>query len=146
MLTLTCDDCGLVRAIHSAQHVRRHAEGNVCRKCAKKRMQERTGTARHPFAELLNRIKQKCYNPNNDMYPHTGAKGITVCEEWLNDRHAFFKFLEDLNYDRKIHRIVRIDKTGPFSPENCTVVLKKGAENDQRTNTAVRESESIAAG
>lgn len=34
-------------------------------------------------------IKTRCYNPNSRCYKNYGGKGITMCEEWLNDFHAF---------------------------------------------------------
>lgn len=35
-------------------------------------------------------IKTRCYNRKYKDWPHWGGRGITVCDEWLNDFAAFF--------------------------------------------------------
>lgn len=135
MPLLTCDICGKVRQISSLQHARKHANGNVCRVCSKYRAHARAGRVRHKFSEHYNAMKQKCYNPNNSLYETNGAKGIYVCEEWLKDRQLFFKFLTDNNYDPKLNRLSRIDKTGPFSPENCEIVPLRNPKTKEITSS-----------
>lgn len=34
-------------------------------------------------------IKTRCYNPKAHNYKLYGAKGVTMCDEWLNDFQAF---------------------------------------------------------
>lgn len=31
------------------------------------------------------KMKQKCYNKNDDHYKYYGKRGIRICDEWLND-------------------------------------------------------------
>ena len=40
---------------------------------------------------MWNSMIDKCYNPNNKMYPNYGAKGVTVCERW----HCLANFIDD---------------------------------------------------
>lgn len=44
-------------------------------------------------------IKTRCYNPNSRCYKNYGGKGITMCEEWLNDFHAFRSWMLEHGYD-----------------------------------------------
>lgn len=34
---------------------------------------------------ILNGMKYRCYNPSCKGYKNYGARGITVCDEWLNN-------------------------------------------------------------
>lgn len=45
-------------------------------------------------------------------------KGITVCEEWKNNREAFFKWAHDNNYSKEL-TLDRIDPNGNYEPANC---------------------------
>lgn len=60
----------------------------------------------------------RCENPNNDMYKHYGAKGISVCEEW----HDFWKFVdwaESIGGRPKGYTLDRINVNGNYEPSNC---------------------------
>ena len=39
------------------------------------------------------RMKDRCYNPNNNRYKNYGGRGIKVCDRWLE---SFENFLEDM--------------------------------------------------
>ena len=43
-------------------------------------------------------IKQRCYNKNNSSYKYYGAKGIKLCEEWLDVKN-FYNWLHKNGYD-----------------------------------------------
>jgi len=61
-------------------------------------------------------MKARCYNDNNDSYPHYGERGIEVCERWL---FSFENFLSDMG-NRPIGRTIdRIDGNKGYSPGNC---------------------------
>jgi hypothetical protein len=63
------------------------------------------------------KLKQRCYNKNNPKYPIYGARGIIVCDRWLE---SFLNFLEDMGKrppDKT--SIDRIDVNGNYEPSNC---------------------------
>lgn len=72
-------------------------------------------------------IIKRCYNPNDSSFFTYGGKGITMCEEWLNDVKIFTKWCKEngLNKDNyKKLEIDRIDSSKGYYPENCRFLTK----------------------
>lgn len=88
---------------------------------------------------LWNAMKQRCYSPGNPSYKYYSAKGITVCDEWLNDFYAFRQWAIDNGYDysktRKEQSLDRIDNQKGYSPDNCRFVSH--SENCKNTDRNV---------
>lgn len=83
----------------------------------------------HPLYGSWVSMKNRCYNQNNHDYRWYGAVGITVCDRWRNDFHAFIEDMGEKPTPK--HTLERIDGTKSYSPANC----KWATRTEQRRNS-----------
>lgn len=79
----------------------------------------------------------RCYNPKCKSYKDYGARGITVCEEWRNDKQAFIDWAYANGYKDELS-IDRIDNDGNYNPWNCRWVTIKQQVNNRRCNFYIK--------
>lgn len=99
----------------------------------KKKTHGMTGT---PEYYCWQGMKDRCYNKSSPSYDNYGARGITVCDRWINSFENFYNdigkyYVEGLELDR-------IDVNGNYFPENC----KWSTEQEQSWNQRVYKNNS----
>ena len=77
-------------------------------------------------------MKARCYNPKAISYKNYGAKGITVCDEWLTFEN-FHNWAIKNGYNDNL-QIDRIDNNKGYCPENCRwVTITENMRNQTQT-------------
>jgi len=86
-------------------------------------LQDRTthGKSRSHTHKVWSGMKQRCLNENAPDYDNYGARGVSVCERWLD----FNLFLEDLGEIPSDKEIDRIDNNGNYELGNVRFSTRK---------------------
>lgn len=77
-------------------------------------------------------MKQRCYDPNADMYGIYGGRGIKVCDAW-QEFVPFYEWAIANGYSKNL-QLDRIDNNGNYGPENCRWVTASENSNNRRTS------------
>ena len=96
---------------------------------------EKHGLTTNKFYHIWKGILRRCNNPKNKDYKNYGARGITVCEEWL-DVTNFVAWCEETYPNIKGYSLDRIDNDKGYSPENCRWADKVTQNTNQRKSSA----------
>ena len=92
--------------------------------------------SKHKLYRTYMRMKRRCYNKNDEHYKYYGDRGITICQDWLNDFMKFYNWSINNGYKDNL-TIDRIDVNGNYEPSNCRWVDMKHQANNKRNNVCL---------
>lgn len=130
-------DCGKEKIILGNNLVR-----NITKSCGCLLKENKGPTLKHGHAQNRKRSKtyiawhdmlQRCNNPKDEIYKYYGARGIKVCNRWLE----FKNFLEDVGEIPKSLTLDRIDNNKGYYPENCKLSTMKEQSRNKRSNVNI---------
>lgn len=78
-------------------------------------------------------MKQRCCNENHPEYFRYGARGITVCDEWLKSYDVFI--LDMGPRPSSAHSLDRIDNNKRYCKSNCRWAEKSTQSFNQRVSS-----------
>ena len=116
-------DCGNTTIVRNSEIRSKRTFSCGCYQKEQKREQFKKLATKHNMSRtrlytIYKGMKQRCYNPNAKHYNRYGGRGIKICDEWLNNRQAFFEWALANGY-RDDLSIDRIDNDKGYSPDNC---------------------------
>ena len=79
-------------------------------------------------------MRQRCHYPASIGYKNYGARGIRVCDRWMN---SFENFYADMGDRPEGTSIERIDNDRDYCPGNCTWATANEQSANQRTNRII---------
>lgn len=81
-------------------------------------------------------MKQRCYNVTHQSYYHYGARGINICDRWLNGdskNNGYECFAVDMgSRPSPKHSIDRINNNVNYAPNNCRWATPKEQSANKR--------------
>lgn len=114
-----CKECGYKKYSHYGAISGKSHEVNACNHLmlGNKYIQQTKWTNKR-IQNIFKGLKERCYNESHKDYKWYGAKGVKVCEEWLNNPISFEKWSLQNGYKNDL-TIDRIDENKNYSPDNC---------------------------
>ena len=90
-------------------------------------------------------MKRRCYDETNSHYKSYGARGIKICDEWLNDKDGFVNFYNWAmsNGYKEDLTIERIDVNGDYCPENCEWIPSYLQSLNRQTSLRTKDGYSV---
>lgn len=78
--------------------------------------------------ELTKQVRNKTKHPAAQALHGWKSRKQPICQEWLNDHNAFFKWVDTrkIPFIKGLSRFSRKDKTKEWSPENARFYTNYG--------------------
>lgn len=76
-------------------------------------------------------MKSRCHNPRVPAYRHYGARGIFVCDRWID---SFDNFFHDMGEAPRGMTLERKNNSEGYSPNNCMWATPKQQARNKRNN------------
>ena len=124
-------ECGIVKSANMRSVSRGRTTSCGCARIDKI---TKHGYSRDRIYSVYRSMLQRCSDKKHWLYPRYGGRGISVCDEWVNDISAFVKWANENGYRPGV-TIDRVENNDGYSPDNCRFVTKK--ENCNNTSKTV---------
>lgn len=85
---------------------------------------------------IFSSMKRRCYLKTDLAYKDYGGRGITICDEWLDDFSTFYDWALSHGYTDNL-TIDRIDVNGNYEPMNCRWIERGEQPKNTRRNIVI---------
>jgi len=125
-------ECGTEKAVTGYKLRNGHTKSCGCLSVDMGKERATHGNSTHPLYRVWRNLKTRCLNPKYWKTHRYGKRGISICDEWIDDFQAFFDFCMANGWRPEL-QIDRIDNDGNYEPDNCHFVTP--AENSRNRST-----------
>lgn len=134
---IRCTKCGTVRWHNSYTVLRGRANCYVCNPLQRRYLSKGERDA-YPdkLYSVYRGMVRRCTQETSDKWQFYGARGIRVCDEWMQDYEAFGDWAMNNGWNEHM-TLDRIDIDGDYEPSNCRWVDMKVQNNNKRNNIHV---------
>ena len=126
-------DCGNLKEVRRQDLKRGYVKSCGC---SRKKYTNKHTYAQSKLYRLWSGIKSRCNNKKCKNYKDYGARGIKMCNEWLDNFQTFHDWATNNNYQEGL-QIDRIDNNKGYSPNNCRFITPKENSNNRRNTINV---------
>lgn len=138
-------DCGNTTTVDVCMLVRGHTKSCGCLKTEAAKINFTThGGRQDRLYHTFSNMKNRCYNKNSSDYKYYGGRGVTICDEWLNNYQSFKIWAYQTGYDENAKfgdcTIDRIDVNGNYEPDNCRWV-SMDIQNKNKRNVIYKQND-----
>lgn len=134
-----CTECGFYRPLRKVD-LREDLVARTCTHTNQLGNHKEIGFAKWKNKRIHKIFKgmiRRCYSPNDKSYRWYGAKGIIICEEWLNHPEKFEEWALTNGYQKDL-TIDRINSDKDYCPENCRWITAIDNSKYKKNNYYIR--------
>lgn len=113
----------------------KNGKSTKCKSCSISLISRKHLLSKHPLYKKFFDMKTRCCNIKHKAFSRYGARGISICKEWLENPSLFVKWGINNGYEKGL-QIDRINPEGNYEPNNCRFVTKYvNAQNKVNINS-----------
>lgn len=125
-------DCGTEKSVSQSQLTKGNSTSCGCyRKEYLSQINTKHGDSFTRLYTIWNKMKDRCYKENSQDYKNYGARGITICNEWLNSYKTFKDWALANGYQEHL-TIERKNIDGNYESDNCLWITIQEQQKNKR--------------